>query len=185
MKPTYRVWCTAAVIALVGAASPLLVGGAAPQAPAVKQAPVPMLTGPITGPGAMFPAFSQNSMTGEQAVAPKGTGLSDFGYETSEYFVSGTAAGKPYATRILVRAPKDLKKFSGVVVSESIHASGIAWMFFDTRVYMMNSGHAHVEIDAQKAPLENSVIKSNPERYKSLSIPDAAQINDIIAQVGT
>jgi len=124
-------------------------------------------------------------MTGQQAVAPKGTDLSDFGYETNEYFVSGTAAGKPYATRILVRHPKDLKKFSGVVVSESIHASGIAWMFFDTRVYMMNSGHAHVEIDAQKAPLENSVIKSNPERYKSLAIPDPAQINEIIAQVGT
>jgi hypothetical protein len=132
----------------------------------------------------MFPAFSQNSMTGEQALAPKGTNLSDFGYDTTEYFVSGTAAGKPYTTRILLRAPKDSKKFSGVVVSESIHASGIAWMFFDTRVYMMNSGHAHVEIDAQKAPLENSVIKSNPERYKALSIPDAAQINEIIAQVG-
>jgi len=50
---------------------------------------------------------------------------------------------------------------------------------------MMNSGHAHVEIDAQKAPLDNSFIKSNPERYKSLGIPDAAQINEIIAQVGT
>jgi alpha/beta hydrolase family protein len=184
MKPTYRLLCKAGVIALVGAATPLLVGGAAPQAPAAKTAPLPMVTGPITGPGAMFPAFSQNSMTGEQAEAPKGTGLSDFGYEVKEYFVSGTAAGKPYATRILIRSPKDLKKFSGVVVSESIHASGIAWMFFDTRVYMMNSGHAHVEIDAQKAPLDNSVIKSNQERYKSLSIPDAAQINDIIAQVG-
>jgi hypothetical protein len=101
-----------------------------------------------------------------------------------EYFISGTAAGKPYTTRMLVRSPKDVKKFSGVVVAESIHASGIAWMFFDTRIYMMNAGHAHVEIDAQKAPLENSVIKSNQERYKSLSIPDAAQINDIIAQAG-
>jgi hypothetical protein len=185
MKTPYRLPRKTVLVAVVLAMSPLLAGGAAQQAPAAKQAPLPMVTGPIIGPGAMFPAFSQNSMTGQQAVAPKGTDLSDYGYETNEYFVSGTAAGKPYATRILVRHPKDLKKFSGVVVSESIHASGIAWMFFDTRVYMMNSGHAHVEIDAQKAPLDNSVIKSNPERYKSLGIPDAAQINEIIAQVGT
>jgi hypothetical protein len=188
MTPTNRLSRKTAIAAFVGfmlGLGPLVVGGAAPQAPAVKQAPLPMVTGPITGPGAMFPAFSQNSMTGEQAVAPKGTDLSDFGYETTEYFVSGTAAGKPYTTRILVRSPKDVKKFSGVVVSESMHASGIAWMFFDTRVYMMNSGHAHVEIAAQKAPLENSVIKYNQERYKSLALPDAAQINEIIAQVGT
>jgi hypothetical protein len=187
MKPTNRLPRKIAIAAFVGfvlGVGPLVVGGAAPQAPVVKQAPLPMVTGPITGPGAMFPAFSQNSMTGEQAVAPPGTGLSDFGYETTEYFVSGTAAGKPYTTRILVRNPKDLKKFSGVVVSESMHASGIAWMFFDTRVYMMNAGHAHVEIAAQKAPLENSIIKFNQERYKSLDIPDAAQINEIIAQVG-
>src|SRR5688572_15342150 len=183
MKPMIRLPRKTAVVVLVGfvlGVSPLLVGGA--QAPAAKQAPLPMVSGPITGPGAMFPAFSQNSMTGEQAAAPKGTDLSDFGYDTKEYFVSGTAAGKPYATRILVRSPKELKKFSGVVVSESMHASGIAWMFFDTRVYMMNSGHAHVEIAAQKTPLENSVIKYNGERYKSLSIPDAPQINEIIAQ---
>ena len=184
MQPMNRLPRKTAVVAFVLAMGPLLAGSAAPQAPAPRQAPLPKVTGPITGPGALFPAFSQNSMTGEQAAAPKGTDLSDFGYETKEYFVSGTAAGKPYTTRILVRAPKDVKKFSGVVVSESIHASGIAWMFFDTRVYMMSSGHAHVEIDAQKAPLENSVVKYNPERYASLSIPDAAQINEILAQVG-
>jgi len=183
MKPTYGLPRTIALVGFVLGIGPLGGGGAA-QAPATRQVPLPVVTGPITGPGPMFPAFSQNSMTGEQATAPKGTDLSDFGYETNEYFVSGTAAGKPYTTRILVRAPKDTKKASGVVVSEAMHASGIAWMFFDTRVYMMNSRHAHVEIDAQKAPLENSVIKSNGERYKSLSIPDAAQINEIIAQVG-
>ena len=157
---------------------------ASAQAPTTKPTPLPMVTGPVTGPGPMFPAFDQNSLTGQQVAPPKGTDLSDFDYETKEYFVSGTAAGKPYATRILVRNPKNLKKFSGIVVSESQHGSGIAWMFFDTRVYMMSSGHAHVEIDAQKAPLENSVIASNKERYRSLSIPDAAQVNDIIAQVG-
>ena len=29
----------------------------------------------------------------------------DFGYVAEEYFVSGTAAGAPYKTRILIRKP--------------------------------------------------------------------------------
>jgi hypothetical protein len=186
----------AALVAMAVAVSPfvapILLGGAAARAPSSKATPAAAatttpaatMTGPITGPGNPFPAFSQNSLTGQQADAPPGTGLADYGYEVKEYFVSGTAAGKPYTTRILVRTPKDPKRFSGVVVSESIHASGIAWMFFDTRVYMMNAGHAHVEIAAQKAPLENSVVKYNPERYKTLSIVEPAQINEILAQVG-
>ena len=115
---------------------------------------------------------------------PKGTEPSDFGYVAKEYFVSGTAAGKPYTTRIVVRQPKDPKKFSGIVVSEVMHGSGNSWMFFTTRLYMMSQGHIHVEIASQKAPTEASIIKSNPERYKSLSIPDAAQVNEITAQVG-
>src|SRR5688500_2177867 len=117
MQPMNRLPLKTAIfvfLAVVLAASLPIVGGAVPQAPAARQATLPTVAGPITGPGAMFPAFSQNSMTGEQAAAPKGTDLSDFGYETKEYFVSGTAAGKPYATRILVRSPKELKKFSGV-----------------------------------------------------------------------
>ena len=83
MKTLYRLPRKTAAVAFVGfvgvvlRVSPLLVSGAAPQAPAAKQPPLPMITGPITGPGPMFPAFSQNSMTGQQAVAPKGTDLSD------------------------------------------------------------------------------------------------------------
>jgi len=115
---------------------------------------------------------------------PKGTEPADFDYVTKEYFVSGTAAGKPYTTRIVVRQPKDSKKFSGIVVSEVMHGSGNSWMFFTTRQYVMSQGDIHVEIASQKAPTEASIIKSNPERYKSLSIPDAAQVNEITAQVG-
>ena len=115
---------------------------------------------------------------------PKGTEPADFDYVAKEYFVSGTAAGKPYTTRIVVRQPKDPKKFSGIVVSEVMHGSGNSWMFFTTRLYVMSQGDIHVEIASQKAPTEASIIKSNPERYKSLSIPDAAQVNEITAQVG-
>lgn len=134
-----------------------------------------VVTGPITGPGPMFPGLRE---------VPKGTAPADLGYVTNEYFVSGEANGKPYTTRIVVRQPKDPKKFSGNVVSEVMHASGNSWMFFTTRLYMMNQGHIHVEIASQKAPTEASIIKANPERYKSLSIPDAAQVYEITAQIG-
>ena len=115
---------------------------------------------------------------------PKDEDLAALKYVAKEYFVSGTAAGKPYTTRIMVREPRDLKKFSGIVVSEIMHSSGNSWMFFNTHLYMMQSGHIHVEIASQKAPLENSIVKANPERYKTLSIPDATQVDEITAQIG-
>ena len=148
---------------------------AAPQATTTQQVPLPTVTGPITGPGPMFPGLRQ---------APAGTTVEEMNYEAKEYFVSGMAAGKPYTTRIVVRSPKDTGRFTGIVVSEAMHGSGNSWMFYMTRIYMMSQGHIHVEIAAQKAPTEASIISANPERYKTLSIPDAAQVNEIIAQVG-
>ena len=136
---------------------------------------LPKVEGPIESPGVMFPGLRD---------LPKDADLAHFNYVAKEYFVSGTANGKPYRTRIVVREPKDLKKFSGIVVSEIMHSSGNSWMFFNTHLYVMSQGHIHVEIASQKAPTENSIIKGNPERYKSLSIPDAAQVNDITAQIG-
>ena len=106
-------------------------------------APVPKVSGPIEGPGVMYSGLRD---------LPKGTELADFNYVEKEYFVSGTANGKPYTTRIVVREPKDPKKFSGIVVSEIMHSSGNSWMFFNTHTYVMSQGDVHVEIASQKAP---------------------------------
>jgi hypothetical protein len=153
----------------------MMVSIAAAQATTPQSTPLPTVTGPITGPGAMFPGLRD---------VPKGTEPESLGYVAKEYFVSGTAAGKPYTTRIVIRQPKDPKKFSGIVVSEVMHSSGNSWMFYTTRLYMMDQGHIHVEIASQKAPTEASIIKANPERYKPLIIPDAAQVHEITAQIG-
>ena len=59
----------------------------------------------------------------------RGLDLEHFRYETTEYFVSGTAAGKPYTTRVVVRQPADDDEFSGLVLAESMHGSGAAHMF--------------------------------------------------------
>jgi hypothetical protein len=106
--------------------------------------------------------------------------LSHFGYVTKEYFVSGTANGQPYKTRIVIRKPSDNAKFGGLVLAESMHPSGNPWMFHFTHVYSMSSGIIGVEIlttDPQ------GITERNPERYKDLRIANG-QANEILAQVG-
>jgi hypothetical protein len=137
--------------------------------------PIPMVSAPVTGPGAMFPGLQR---------VPAGTGLADQKYVVKEYFVSGTASGKPYTTRILVRQPEDPKRFSGIVAAEPMHASGNSWMFFFTRTCMMRHGYISVEIAPQKAATEATIVASNPQRYARITIPDASQANEILAQVG-
>ncbi len=69
-----------------------------------------------------------------------GDDMAHFKYEAHEYFVSGTANGQPYTTRIVVRRPADAAKFSGLVLAESMHPSGNAWMFHFTHTYSMTAG---------------------------------------------
>ena len=153
----------------------VLIAAAATASAQTQDAPHPTISAPVTGPGVMFPGLQR---------VPAGTGLADQKYVVKEYFVSGTASGKPYTTRILVRQPEDPGRFSGVVVAEPMHASGNSWMFFFTRIYMMRRGHVSVEIAPQKAGTEATIVASNPERYAAINIPEAGQASEIIAQVG-
>jgi Alpha/beta hydrolase domain len=97
---------------------------------------LPAVTGPITGPGMPYESV--------QSLAP-GRGLANFKYEAKEYFVSGTANGQTYKTRIVVRKPSSNSKFSGMVLVEPMHPSGSAHMFEMTSIYTMTSGHAAVD----------------------------------------
>jgi hypothetical protein len=132
---------------------------------------LPTVTGPITGPGMPYESV--------QSLAP-GKGLATFNYQAKEYFISGTANGQPYKTRIVVRRPSSNAKFSGMVLVEPMHPSGSAHMFEMTSIYTMTSGHAAVDISA--AALQQ-VIDANPERYQGFQVGNA-QISEIIAQVG-
>jgi len=125
----------------------------------------------ITGPGMFYETLMELKSTDD---------LSHFGYVTKEYFVSGTANGQPYKTRIVIRKPSDNAKFGGLVLAESMHPSGNPWMFHFTHVYSMSSGIIGVEIlttDPQ------GITERNPERYKDLRIANG-QANEILAQVG-
>lgn len=125
----------------------------------------------VAGPGSMFPSLMS---------LPAGDDPAHFRYETREYFVNGTANGQPYRTRLVVRRPADASRFSGIVLAESMHPSGNAWMFHFTHTYTMASGHAGVEI-VTSDPAQ--FVAFNEARYGGMRVAPG-QAPEILAQVG-
>jgi len=137
--------------------------------------PTPSVSGPVSGPGMMYP-------NPPISIVPGATTVEAFPYVTEEYFVSGTVNDSPYTTRIIVRRPKDPATFSGVVVSEALHAGGRSLIFEWSRVSILTRHHMFVEI--VHSPANITLLKNfNPERYASLAIAQG-QTNGVIAQVG-
>ena len=132
---------------------------------------LPSLSAQVTGSGPMFDSAPSHALN---------LGPQQFKYDTNEYFVSGTADGRPYTTRIVVRKPQDDRRFSGLVLAESMHSSGAAHAFEYTAVYVMDSGHAAVEI-LTTSP--EQFVALNAARYADLKVEDG-QANDILAQAG-
>lgn len=133
--------------------------------------PLPTLSTKITGPGPMY-----DSATGQWP----GRDVNFYKYETNEYFISGTANGKPYKTRLVIRQPADKSMFSGLVLAESMHPAGNAHGFEYNSIYLMSSGHAAAEI-LTSGPAQ--LLAVNRERYADLTMsPD--QVNEILAQAG-
>jgi hypothetical protein len=81
--------------------------------------------------------------------------------------------GKPYRTSVLVRKPKDMKRFSGLVGVETIHAAGAIPFWGTGREVWAPGGHGWVAVASQRSALENQVKKFNPKRYADLSLPEA------------
>ncbi len=150
-------------------------GGGAPQPSNLPvtpvAAPLATISAEVTGPGKMFESLME--------LKP-GDDMAHFRYEAKEYVVSGTANGQPYRTRIVIRKPIDNAKFSGLVLAESMHPSGNAWMFHFTHLYTMTSGHIGLDILTSNPA---QLADFNAERYKDLKI-EQGQANEILAQVG-
>ena len=137
--------------------------------------PGPTITGPITGPGRMYP-------DPPVSVTPTAVKVEDFPYVTEEYFVSGSITDAPYMTRIIVRRPRATKAFSGTVVSEAIHAGGRSLIFEWSRQSILTRSHMFVEI--VHSPANINLLKTfNAERYAPMNIA-MGQTNEVIAQVG-
>jgi Alpha/beta hydrolase domain len=137
--------------------------------------PLPSIEGPIAGEGMYLDPLEQNYPVS----------AAELGYTFEEYFVSGTAAGEPYTARLLVARPDDLDGglFSGNVLVEPMHATGIPFLWNFTREYLASQGHAAVEVSLIPSTVENRLKAANPERYAELRVVDG-QASDIFAQVG-
>jgi len=167
---------------------------------------VPIIEGPVTGPGMPFLV----STSSPQALA-------DAGYEAQEYFISGTAASyhsinelpangmwevepagsAPYKTRILVYRPVNTARFNGTVVIEWFNVSGGVeagpdWTLMHNE--LMRRGYAWIGVSAQCGGVEGSTATSiglttmdlktvDAKRYESLSHPGDDYCYDIYSQV--
>jgi len=146
-------------------------------APAAHAAvpPVPSVSEPVAGPGLMYPNPAVS-------ITPTAVKVEDFPYVTEEFFVSGTANGAPYTTRIIVRRPRNQAAFSGTAVAEALHAGGRSLIFEWSRQSILTRNHLFVEI--VHSPANINLLKTfNAERYASLNIV-MGQTNEVIAQVG-
>jgi hypothetical protein len=147
-------------------------GAAAAPLPSQPAAvPLPTLSAKITGPGPMY-----DSATGQWP----GRDVNYYKYETNEYFISGTANGKPYKTRLVIRQPADNSRFSGLVLAESMHPAGNAHGFEYNSIYLMSSGHIAAEILTSGPARPQS---TNQQRYADLTM-SGDQVNEILAQAG-
>jgi hypothetical protein len=150
-------------------------GGGAFDASTLPSSPaavaLPSITPPVGGPGPMFESLM---------ALPAGDDLAHFNYEAAEYFVSGTANGQPYTTRIVLRKPVDTARASGLVLAESMHPSGNAWMFHFTHRYSMSAGHIGLDV---LTSTHQPFVEFNEQRYRNLRVA-AGQAPEILAQVG-
>jgi hypothetical protein len=129
---------------------------------------IPAVSAEVTGPGTWFDSSTS---------LPPGRDMAHYKYEAKEYFIKGTANGKPYSTRIVVRKPSG--RFSGLVILEAMHPSGAAHMFEFTSDYTMSSGHMAVEVVTNFTEL----LAHNKERYKDQTISND-QVPEVLAQAG-
>jgi hypothetical protein len=141
--------------------------------------PIPTAVGPIPVTAESFPQMTVKRM--QQVVDLEGAG-----YVEEEFFVSGSgnaydwaqdgslsviASGLPYTTRVMVRRPANVSRFSGNVVVELINNSRtydwpMAWSVLFPHI--LESGHAYVGISIRPRGID-VMKKFNPTRYEPLS----------------
>jgi hypothetical protein len=199
------------LLAALVAASAAVVAAAATD-PASASGPssaphaIPVPTPTIAGPVQTVP-----NLDGTHGIpyTSSAVDLASHGYTEQEYFVSGTArAYQPtgtltangrwtvtqsstaaYKTRILVRRPVDMSKFSGTIVVEWLNVTvgrdlDVGWVFGSTG--MLNDHDIYVGVSAQASGLTNPVQGAqtwDPSRYGSLVHPGDQYSYDIFSQV--
>ncbi len=177
-----------------------VIGGAAlAGAPLLARAapPMPAITGPLSGPGAVVWDVSALGYVAEEyliageadltepvtmADAPdmsKRDTPADLGRR--EFPLVTTAKARPYVTRMIVYRPADPARASGRVIVESLHPSGggrpTVWGFLNG--FFLGAGDTHVSL---QHPLTiPGLAASDPARYGMLRAEHPSQIWGMLA----
>jgi hypothetical protein len=139
------------------------------------------ISDPVVAPIPVIEALPEGGKVYDSSAALwPDRGIEHFDYVITEYRISGTAAGQPYATRLVIRKPRDDSKFSGLVVAEAMHPAGAAHAFEYNSLYIMDEGHIAVEIDTQGVEL---IAAYEPQRYGFVKFANE-QTSEILAQAG-
>ncbi len=167
----------------VPAVKPLVVNG-----PIGAPVTTPQITGPIEVTATSYPFGAANHTRIPENLAA-------IGYVEEEYFVSGLAnvytwpapgpavvrtANAPYTTRILVRRPANVAKFSGNVVVEPLNPSNLfdlnlGWGLMHDQ--LIRNGDVWVGITVK--PVSMQTLKTfNPTRYKPLAMDNPLPLSD-------
>jgi hypothetical protein len=80
--------------------------------------------------------------------------------------------GYRYATRLLIRRPRDTGRFNGTVVVEWLNVSAgqdIDFVYAATRELLLREGYAWVGASVQRGGVER-LVKWNPDRYSALTV---------------
>lgn len=123
------------------------------------------------------------------------------GYVEEEFFYEGTARsydtrgdnamdgkvvseGHPYRTRMIVRRPKDMSNFNGVVLAEWQNVTAgydLDAMWGGSYEHMLREGYVWVGISAQQVGLHrepNGLTHWSPVRYGTLDVTDGGKVTD-------
>src|SRR5215216_2631287 len=168
----------------VAIAAALLVAASAAEA----RTPIPDVNGPLPVTATSYPFGAADHQLVPQDLAKRG-------YVEEEFLVSGTAnvytwpapgpaqirtPNAPYTTRVLVRRPAKLSRFSGNVVVEMLNPSNlfdlnIGWAL--SHEQFMRNGDVWVGITAK--PITVAALKQfDPQRYGSLSFANPLPLSD-------
>ena len=108
-----------------------------------------------------------------------GYDMDHFDYVADEYILTGKADGQDYKTRMVIRRPRDMSRFSGLVLLEPMHPAGFAHGFEHNSVYLMDAGHIAVEV----ITLGQEHLAFNADRYGDHHF-NPNQTSEVLAQTG-
>lgn len=147
---------------------------------------IPQVEGPIPVTEASYPFCAMKHSRVPLDVA-------DYNYVEEEYFISGHAnvydtdqndeatlykAGLPYKTRIIVRKPSDVSRFSGIVYVDILNATqgyDIEDLWHRIYLWCMENGHGYVGVTSKPVNVQ-SLKNFDYNRYKTLNWPSGEPI---------